>query len=175
MFCVKLKKVISKRTIWVYEQLPSTRHQILEFLYEFISQFLRGGYNVLMQSIREDIEKEHQEIQSSDAVVFFHVAQFVTSFQYYKSLTSKSCNVADKEVQVTTHDDVTLFDGCVCGPVSQTLNESMFLMVISKWRYAFEGLKQTNDYKLSFCSWIIGENYDTYARFGAQRVPRRFR
>ncbi|KZV33466.1 protein timeless [Dorcoceras hygrometricum] len=103
---------------------------------------------VLMQSIREDIEKEHQEIQSSDLVVFFHVAQFVSSFQYYKSLTSKSSNAADKEVQKTTHDDVTLFDGCVCRPVSQTLNESMFLLVISKWRYAFEGLKQTNDYKL---------------------------
>ncbi|XP_073125062.1 uncharacterized protein [Henckelia pumila] len=138
----------SKKTIWDYGQLPSTRHQILEFLYEFISQFLTGGYDVLMQSIREDIEKEHREIQSSDIVVFFRVAQFVTSFQYYKSLTSKSGNVADKEVQVTTDDGVTLFDGCICGPVSQTLNESMFLMVISKWRYAFEGLKQTNDYKL---------------------------
>ncbi|XP_073310909.1 uncharacterized protein [Primulina huaijiensis] len=138
----------SRRTIWDHGQLPSTRHQILEFLYEFINQFLSGGYNVLMQSILEDIEKEHQEIQSTDVVVFFHVAQFVTSFQYYKSLTSKSSNVADKEVQVTTHDDITLFDGCVCGPVSKTLNESMFLMVISKWRYAFEGLKQTNDYKL---------------------------
>lgn len=44
---------------------------------------------VLMQTLREDIEKEHHSIQQSDIVVFFQVAQFVTSFQYYKFLASK--------------------------------------------------------------------------------------
>jgi hypothetical protein len=43
----------------------------------------------LMESIREDIEKEHHAIQNSDIVVFFQVAQFVTSFQYHKYITSK--------------------------------------------------------------------------------------
>lgn len=42
-----------------------------------------------MQSIREDIEKEHHTIQKSDVIVFFHVAQFVTSFQYHKLSVSK--------------------------------------------------------------------------------------
>lgn len=27
------------------------------------------------------------------------------------------------------------------------MNESMFQLVISKWRYAFDGLKETHDYK----------------------------
>lgn len=42
-----------------------------------------------MQSLREDIEKEHSSIQESDVIVFFQVAQFVTSFQYHKFFTSK--------------------------------------------------------------------------------------
>lgn len=39
-----------------------------------------------MQSVRDDIEKEHHAIQNSDIVIFFEVAQFVTSFQYNKFL-----------------------------------------------------------------------------------------
>ncbi|KAL0400652.1 UNVERIFIED_CONTAM: hypothetical protein Slati_4095100 [Sesamum latifolium] len=105
------------------------------------------NYRVLMLSIREDIEKENQEIQSSDVVMFFQVAQFVTSFQYYKCLASKPSNHVENRASATCHDDNTLFTGNICGPIAETLNESMFLMVISKWRYAFEGLKQTNDYK----------------------------
>lgn len=46
-----------------------------------------------MQSIREDIEKEHHAIQNSDVVIFFQVAWFVTSFQYHKFLNSKVKNV----------------------------------------------------------------------------------
>lgn len=42
-----------------------------------------------MQSIREDIEKEHHAIQKSDVVIFFQVAQFVTAFQYHKTSASK--------------------------------------------------------------------------------------
>lgn len=45
--------------------------------------------SVLMQSIREDIEKESHAIQKSDVIVFFQVAQFVTSFQYHKFFNSK--------------------------------------------------------------------------------------
>ncbi|KAK4431393.1 hypothetical protein Salat_0901400 [Sesamum alatum] len=110
---------------------------------------LKGHKNsrVLMLSIREDIEKEHQEIQSSDVVMFFQVAQFVTSFQYHKCSTSKLSNHVENRASATCCDDNTLFTGSICGPIAETLNESMFLMVISKWRYAFEGLKQTNDYK----------------------------
>lgn len=45
--------------------------------------------SVLMQSIREDIEKESHAIQKSDIILFFQVAQFVTSFQYHKFLNSQ--------------------------------------------------------------------------------------
>lgn len=64
----------------------------------FLSLILRLSVNtqmqteclsVLMKSIREDIEKEHHAIQKGDIIVFFKVAEFVTSFQYHKFLTSK--------------------------------------------------------------------------------------
>ncbi|KAL8557351.1 hypothetical protein ACS0TY_004691 [Phlomoides rotata] len=138
----------SKREIWDHKELPSTKSKILQLLDDFTSQFLMGGYNVLMQSILEDIVKEHQEIQSSDIIIFFKVAEFVTSFQYHKCITTKPSIDAENEASTTYHDDNTSFKGSICGPIAETLNESMFSMVISKWRYAFEALKQTNNYKL---------------------------
>ena len=47
---------------------------------------------VLMQSVYEDIEKEHPSVQNSDIVTFFQVAQAVTSFQFHKSLASTVSN-----------------------------------------------------------------------------------
>lgn len=49
-------------------------------------------FSVLMKSIREDIEKEHHAIQKCDIIVFFKVAEFVTSFQYHKFLISQVRN-----------------------------------------------------------------------------------
>lgn len=46
-----------------------------------------------MQSILEDIEKEHPAIQKSDVIVFFQVAEFVTSFQFCKYSASKVRNI----------------------------------------------------------------------------------
>ena len=43
--------------------------------------------------------------------------------------------------------DSTSFEGNIYGSISETMNESMFLLVISKWRTAFDGLKETNNYK----------------------------
>ncbi|KAF5451131.1 hypothetical protein F2P56_031424 [Juglans regia] len=80
-----------KRIAWDIGRLTSTKDKILELLHDFVSQFLLGAYNVLMQSIREDIEKEHHAVQNSDVMVFFQVAQFVTSYQYHKLLKSKIC------------------------------------------------------------------------------------
>jgi hypothetical protein len=45
------------------------------------------------------------------------------------------------------HDDTLPFHGDICGPVAATLNEDMFNIVISRWREAYESLKETNDYK----------------------------
>lgn len=42
-----------------------------------------------MQSIIRDIEKEHHAIQTSDVLMFFHLAQFVTSFQHHKCQLTK--------------------------------------------------------------------------------------
>lgn len=146
---LKLQKIHRgpiKRVAWDIGRLPSTKDKILELLHDFVSQFLSGGYNVLMQSIREEIVKEHHVIQKSDVIVFFRVAQFVTSFQYHKFLNSKQKMEADV-FEVNKDGDCTIFKGDVCGPIAQTMNELMFQLVVSKWRNAFDGLKETKDYK----------------------------
>ncbi|KAG6735673.1 hypothetical protein POTOM_061679 [Populus tomentosa] len=43
--------------------------------------------------------------------------------------------------------DNTSFKGGICGPIAASMNESMFLLVISRWKNAFEGLKVTHDHK----------------------------
>uniref|UniRef100_A0A2N9IHE7 Reverse transcriptase zinc-binding domain-containing protein n=1 Tax=Fagus sylvatica TaxID=28930 RepID=A0A2N9IHE7_FAGSY len=43
--------------------------------------------------------------------------------------------------------DSTIFRGDICGPIAESMNESMFQLVFLKWRNAFDGLKETNDYK----------------------------
>ncbi|XP_050224159.1 uncharacterized protein LOC126673890 [Mercurialis annua] len=137
----------TKRIMWDHGRLPSMKDDILVLLNDFLYHFLSGGYNVLMQTISEDIEKEHHAVQKSDIVNFFKVAQFVSSFQYYKCLTLKpNMDKDDCRILPDEHADDTFFKGDVCGPIAASMNESMFLLVISRWRNAFEGLKQTNDY-----------------------------
>ncbi|KOM35905.1 hypothetical protein LR48_Vigan02g205500 [Vigna angularis] len=136
----------TKRIAWDHPRLPSTKDKILELLHGFVNQLLSGGYNVLMQSIREDIAKEHPSIQRSDVVVFFQVAEFVIAFQFYKCSASKEGgdtfeNFGDKDA--VTSD----FSGQICGPIAASLNEEMFQMVISQWRNAYDGLKETNDHQ----------------------------
>ncbi|XP_017972873.1 PREDICTED: protein timeless homolog isoform X1 [Theobroma cacao] len=140
--------ISTQKIVRGHGQLPSTRNNILELLHDFVNQFLSGGYNVLMKSIREDIEKEHHAIQKGDIIVFFKVAEFVTSFQYHKFLTSKpTVENPTPEVSADKCADSTFFKGDICGPIAASMNESMFQLVISRWRNAFEGLKETNDYK----------------------------
>ncbi|KAF8413264.1 hypothetical protein HHK36_001240 [Tetracentron sinense] len=143
----KVQRGQLKRTAWDHGRLSSSKDNILELLHDFVNQFLSGGYNVLMKSIREDIEKEHHAIQNSDVVVFFQVAQFVTAFQHHKFLISKPMETGTSEAFVNKYADTTLFQGDICGPIAATMNESMFLLVISKWRIAFDSLKETNDHK----------------------------
>ncbi|XP_043717020.1 protein timeless homolog isoform X2 [Telopea speciosissima] len=154
----KVHRGPSKRIAWDHRQLSSSKENVLHLIHDFINQLLSGGYNVLMQSIREDIEKEHA-IQNSDIVIFFQVAQFVTAFQYHKFLTSKPSMETDaSEAFINKHADSTLFQGEFCGPIAATMNEAMFNLVISKWRFAFDGLKETNDYKFLSVSGSLMKN-----------------
>nr|XP_016502517.1 PREDICTED: protein timeless homolog isoform X2 [Nicotiana tabacum] len=139
----------AKRTVWDQGRLPATKNKILNLLYDFINQFLEGGYNVLMQSVRDDIEKEHHAIQNSDILIFFQVAQFVTSFQYHKFLNQPN-KEADTQEPMDSRTDSTLFRGCICGPIAESLNESMFQLVLLRWRYSLETLKETNDRKFLY-------------------------
>lgn len=55
-------------------------------------------------------------------------------------------SISDPSLQ-NSYTNNKSFHGDVCGPVAATVNEVMFNFVTSKWLEAFEGLKQTNDYK----------------------------
>ncbi|KAL5813132.1 hypothetical protein ACOSQ3_028082 [Xanthoceras sorbifolium] len=141
-------KGVSKKIVWDHGGLPSTKDNVLELLHDFVNQFLSGSYNVLMQSIREDIEKEHDAIQNGDVIIFFRVAQFVTSFQYHKILSSKPTNETDtSEASAEDFAGSTLFKGNICGPIASSMDDSMFQLVISRWHHEFDGLKETNNYK----------------------------
>uniref|UniRef100_A0A803PQ24 Timeless N-terminal domain-containing protein n=1 Tax=Cannabis sativa TaxID=3483 RepID=A0A803PQ24_CANSA len=144
----KIHRGPTKTIAWNHGRLPSSKDKILELLHDFVNQFLTGGYNALMQSIREDIEKEHHMIQKSDIIVFFQVAQFVTSFQYHKVLTRKPNMGADSsEIHADAQTDDTLYGGTICGPIAESMNDSMFQLVFSHWRNRFESLKETHEFK----------------------------
>ncbi|XP_024022343.1 uncharacterized protein LOC21394741, partial [Morus notabilis] len=145
----KVHRGPTKKIAWDHGILPSSKDEILKLLHDFVNHFLSGGgYNVLMQLLREDIEKEHHSVQQSDVIVFFQVAQFVTSFQYYKFFTFKPNIGADtSEVLDDAHADKTHFGGDMCGPIAASMNESMFQLVFSHWRNTFEGLKETHNFK----------------------------
>ncbi|XP_010537125.1 PREDICTED: uncharacterized protein LOC104811936 [Tarenaya hassleriana] len=139
----------AEKIVWEHGRISLAKDSILKLLHDFINQFMTGGYNVLMQSILDDIEKEHHSIQSSDIVVFFQVAQFITSFQCCKSLASKPATGKKETSELSANENAegNFSKSDICGPIAATINEQMFSLVISKWRYAFEGLKETNDFK----------------------------
>nr|CAB3464414.1 unnamed protein product [Digitaria exilis] len=139
-----------KRIAWDNELLYIPKEGITEMLRSFLDQFLSGAYNILMQSICDDITNEHHSIEKSDISTFFKVARFVLAFQHEKaSNDQKSSNgIQSSEVSPSNgHDDNQPFHGDICGPVGSTLNEDMFNIVISRWRETNESLKETNDYK----------------------------
>ncbi|CAA6665934.1 unnamed protein product [Spirodela intermedia] len=138
-----------KKIAWDKGNLVATRSKISSLLRNFLDQFLTGAYNVLMQSACEDIEKDQHEIQTSDIIIFYHVAYFVTNFQHHRlSVWKPECTDVPEEFPLNTVNDKSTFHGDICGPISATMHEAMFSLVITKWRYAFESLKETNDYKL---------------------------
>ncbi|KAL6610758.1 hypothetical protein ACP70R_040727 [Stipagrostis hirtigluma subsp. patula] len=139
-----------KRIAWDNELLYIPKEGITEMLRSFLDQFLSGGYNVLMQSICDDIMNEHHSIQKSDITTFFKVARFVLAFQHEKASNDQKSNKGSQPSEASPsngHDDNLPFHGDICGPVAATLNEDMFNIVISRWRETYDSLKETNDYK----------------------------
>ncbi|KAK8457208.1 hypothetical protein SEVIR_3G143200v4 [Setaria viridis] len=139
-----------KRIAWDNELLYIPKEGITEMLRSFLDQFLSGAYNILMQSVCDDIMNEHHSIEKSDISTFFKVARFVLAFQHEKASNDQKSvkGIQPSEVSPSNeHDDNLPFHGDICGPVAATLNEDMFNIVISRWREAYESLKETNDYK----------------------------
>ncbi|KAF8114815.1 hypothetical protein N665_0033s0007 [Sinapis alba] len=138
-----------EKIVWEHGSMPVTNDNVLKLLHDFINQFMSGGYNVLMQSVCEDIEKEHPSIQNSDIVTFFQVAQAVTSFQFHKSLASIPARATEESPELSTDQNAggNFSKSDICAPIAATINDRMFSLVISKWRSAFDGLKETKDFK----------------------------
>jgi len=89
-----------------------------------------------MQSIREDIAKEHPSIQRSDVVVFFQVAEFVTAFQFYKCSASK-VRVIVREFHISAYVSLDLFQAAI-------LNIAPFIRGIKRRFLRIHGLEQEN-------------------------------
>ncbi|KAM0861691.1 hypothetical protein ACQ4PT_045741 [Festuca glaucescens] len=145
-----VQKGPQKRIAWDNELLYIPKEGIMETLRSFLDQFLSGGYNVLMQSICDDIVKEHHSIEKSDNITFFKVVRFVLAFQHEKASIAQKSNAGPQLSETSPSngsEDNLPFRGDICGPVAATLNEDMFNIVISRWRETYEDLKQTNDYK----------------------------
>ncbi|KMZ63424.1 Timeless family protein [Zostera marina] len=149
-----------KKIAWDGVSLMSSKKGIMELLYGFINNLISGPYNVLMQSIHEDIVKEHHAVQNSDVITFFQVASFVTSFHRNKILISKKQNLDSKTPRESFDNEVNASSviGNICGQIAATMTEAMLLLVISKWRNAFDSLKETGDYKCLSSSSSLTKN-----------------
>lgn len=51
------------------------------------------------------------------------------------------------EASATECSKSTKFRDDICGPIASSMDESMFQLVISRWRNAFDALKETKNYK----------------------------
>uniref|UniRef100_A0ACD5TDG3 Uncharacterized protein n=1 Tax=Avena sativa TaxID=4498 RepID=A0ACD5TDG3_AVESA len=145
-----VQKGPQKRIAWDNELLYIPKEGIMETLRSFLDQFLSGGYNVLMQSICDDIVKEHHSLEKSDNIMFFKVVRFVLAFQHEKASNAQKSNAGPQPSETSPSnesEDNLPFHGDICGPVAATLNEDMFNIVISRWRETYEDLKQIKDYK----------------------------
>ncbi|VAH10213.1 unnamed protein product [Triticum turgidum subsp. durum] len=138
-----------KRIAWDNELLYIPKEGVMEMLRSFMDQFISGGYNVLMQSVCDDIVKQHHSIEKSDNITFFKVVCFVLAFQHEKTSNAQKSSAGPQlsETSPGNECDDLPFRGDICGPVAATLNEDMFNIVLSRWREAYEDLKHTKDYK----------------------------
>ncbi|KAI0507977.1 hypothetical protein KFK09_014107 [Dendrobium nobile] len=139
-----LKRVASDNGV-----LSVQEENILELLHNFINQFLAGGYNDLMKTIRDDVIKEQQDMQKSDIITFFEVTHFITAFHQKKILKKRqTMENMEQESSINKQSvDYLSLHQDLCGPIAATMNEAMYSLVISKWREASDGVKITNDYK----------------------------
>ncbi|KAL2632945.1 hypothetical protein R1flu_004424 [Riccia fluitans] len=101
-------------------------------LKDFVSQFLASGYNVLMQSIKDDLRRERPSNGTLDSVNFFQVVQFFTAYvcriaqrdQEKNRQSTSSTEAGESEMPPQNH---------ICGSIASTLDEDMFVLVRTKW------------------------------------------
>ncbi|CAM6028202.1 unnamed protein product [Sphagnum balticum] len=135
--------------------LCSSNDTVCGLLKSLADQFLEGTYNLLMQTVKDDIQSERNGVQESDVVTFFTVANFFTSYQRclfskpqvkpllglckYALVLDRGDEGGQKEAK-----DVT-FQGR-CGPIASTMDEDMFNLVTRKWQVYVDTSKETSDW-----------------------------
>lgn len=88
------------------------------------------------------------------SVSSFHLPCFILVIPYLNLLLilllDQPNKEADTQEPMDSRTDSTLFRGCICGPIAESLNESMFQLVLLRWRYSLETVKETNDRKFLY-------------------------
>ncbi|MCO5566400.1 hypothetical protein L7F22_020077 [Adiantum nelumboides] len=131
--------------------------RVLELLKTFADQVLFGSYNLVMQCVKDDISRERSWIQSTDVALFFEVAKFFTAYQRCR-VNTKSDTRKETVVSTLEGDSNRSFQEQLCGPVASTMDQDMFVMVVSRWHAYSEAAKEANDWtSLSIASSLFKE------------------
>ncbi|XP_024382213.2 uncharacterized protein [Physcomitrium patens] len=137
----QVKKVASDLPVHV----PSNS-TVCSMLKVFADQLLEGNYNLLMQTIIDDIRGERNNVQSQDIVMFFAVAKFFTAYQRCHLMKKPNEGVQSAgERGDPAGDSGPTFQGR-CGRIASTMDEDMFILVTMKWQCFVENAKLSNDW-----------------------------
>lgn len=82
----------------------------------------------------------------------FHLPCFVLVIPYLNLLLSlnQPHEEVDAQEPMDSRAGSTLYRGCICGPIAESLNISMFQLILSRWCFSLETLKETNDCKFLY-------------------------
>ncbi|BFI31474.1 hypothetical protein AXG93_4530s1190 [Marchantia polymorpha subsp. ruderalis] len=138
----QIKRGPVKRVVPENHLLRPTNDHLQVLLKDFVTDFLASGYNVLMQTIKDDIRRERPENEAIDPVPFFQVVQFFTGYL---------CRVAQKDQAKSRQSSSSVEDEIpsqkhMCGSIASTMDEEMFSLVRSKWCLYIDEAQTTKDW-----------------------------
>ncbi|KAG6548875.1 hypothetical protein Mapa_009637 [Marchantia paleacea] len=138
----QIKRGPVKRVVPENHLLRPTNDHLQVLLKDFVTEFLASGYNVLMQTIKDDIRRERPENEAIDPVPFFQVVQFFTGYlcrvaQKDQVKSRQSLSSVEVEIPLQKH---------ICGSIASTMDEEMFSLVRSKWCLYIDEAQTTKDW-----------------------------
>ncbi|CAM6108735.1 unnamed protein product [Calypogeia fissa] len=143
----QVKRGVIKRIVQDPHPVFQSSDQIYVLLKDFADQFLTSGYNILMQSVKEDIQRERKGLETPDIVAFFQVAQFFTSYQCYVTQRAQKHQVKSNDGSSDGAEKEPAAQKHLCGLIASTMDEPMFKMVLSKWQEFSDFAEEAKDWK----------------------------